>query len=661
MKKTAFVCYGNSDRDNAFVYNESPRNENGEEFFAFILPGDPVWSGKLREFFRIAISTSRMGSARSYFIRFLNNLKERLKEEADLKNIFSDSMILLMIKRGNEIYFLHNRETKIVHWDGSVQKEDISPLMSTVELSSDHSNEQPDLFDKSLEELFLLRRISNLSGRHSLIFTPSAEFADRYRELFLNSVFFPSFEVPDADGVNVGTNMHLPAIHWNVEKKADAAGEMGFDVRKFRKLSIPLASGVIAAVLAALIFFWPFAGNKDSKNDKDNILLSAGDVSRKAVSEKFSADKKTPGNDIYSENSSEAEKSAERTPEQNEVVKTQNTARQEVVKNETSKIVLKRAWRKKFAQPVTSSPVLCAQNIIFGCRDGFIYAFSDKGDFKWKYNLGEGVGSSPLCFKGEKVIGCDYQGNIVSLDPENGEIRWKNSLENKIISSPAVIKGSLFVGTMAGDLYSVSLENGGIGWKKHLGSAIWSSVVTVKNYIVVATVDGHLIKLDRKGKILWQIDPGGEIYSTPICLEKQNCVVIGTNNKLISAFSLSDGSLLWQYTVSGEVRGTPATDGKRIVIGTDDGKLYSFNMSGRILWMQVIGKAVRSKPLIYGKTIFITGYNTKLTAINIDSGNIIDTFSIESPIYSSPLYFNDRIFFGSNDGYFHSIDIAKKD
>jgi outer membrane protein assembly factor BamB len=421
------------------------------------------------------------------------------------------------------------------------------------------------------------------------------------------------------------------------------------------------ASGVIAAVLAALIFFWPFAGNKDSKNDKDNILLSAGDASRKAVSEKFSADKKTTGKDIYSENSSEAEKSAERTPEQNEVVKTQNTARQEVVKNETSKIVLKRAWRKKFAQPVTSSPVLCAQNIIFGCRDGFIYAFSDKGDFKWKYNLGEGVGSSPLCFKGEKVIGCDYQGNIVSLDPENGEILWKNSLENKIISSPAVIKGSLFVGTMAGDLYSVSLENGGIGWKKHLGSAIWSSIVTVENYIVVATVDGHLIKLDRKGKILWQIDPGGEIYSTPICLEKQNCVVIGTNNKLISAFSLSDGSLLWQYTVSGEVRGTPATDGKRIVIGTDDGKLYSFNMSGRILWMQVIGKAVRSKPLIYGKTIFITGYNTKLTAINIDSGNIIDTFSIESPIYSSPLYFNDRIFFGSNDGHFHSIDIAKKD
>jgi outer membrane protein assembly factor BamB len=160
---------------------------------------------------------------------------------------------------------------------------------------------------------------------------------------------------------------------------------------------------------------------------------------------------------------------------------------------------------------------------------------------------------------------------------------------------------------------------------------------------------------------LWKTDPGGEIYSTPICLEKNNFVIIGTNNKLISAFSLSDGSLLWQYTVSGEVRGTPATDGKRIIIGTDDGKIYSLSMSGRILWMQGVGNIVRSKPLIYGEFVFITGYNTKLSVININSGNIIDTFGVESTIYSSPLYFNGKIFFGSNDGFFHSIDIDRKD
>ena len=661
MKKTAFVCYGNKARDNVFIYNESPRNGKGEEFFAFILPGNPVWNNKMREFFRIAISTSRMGSAQSYFIGFLNNLKEKLKEEAELKDIFSDSIILLLIKRGNEIYFLHNRELNIVHWDGSAQSKEINRFISTVEFSYDHDEGQSDLFDKSLEELFLLRRISSISGRHTLIFTPSVEFADRYRELFLNSVFFPSFEVPETKGVDVGADLHLPAIHWNTESLEYVTKENKLNLGRQRKISIPMVSGIVAAVLAAAIFFWPFSDTKDTNKGNNNILLSASDVSKKPGSEETSANKETQGENTFYEESSEAGKTTAIVHEQNESVKSQSNTNQKVIKSGVPKIVMKRVWRKKFTQPVTSSPVLCGRNVMFGCRDGFIYGFSDNGDFKWKYNLGAGVGSSPLCSKDGKVIGCDYQGDVVCLNPENGDVLWESSLGSKIISTPSITRKSLFAGTMDGDLYSVNLENGGKGWKKHLGSSIWSSIVTGEDYIIVATVDGHLIKLDLQGNVLWKTDPGGEIYSTPICLEKNNFVIIGTNNKLISAFSLSDGSLLWQYTVSGEVRGTPVTDGKRIIIGTDDGKIYSLSMSGRILWMQGVGNVVRSKPLIYGGLVFITGYNAKLSAIDLNSGNIIDTFGVESAIYSSPMYFNGRIFFGSNGGFFHSIDIDRKD
>ena len=661
MKKTTFVCYGNSPRDNAFVYNESPRNGKSEEFFAFILPGNPVWSSELRELFRMAISTSRMGSARSYFIRFIDSLKEKFSIKTDLKDVFLDSIILLLIKRGNEIHFLHNRDLNIVHWDGSKQPEKISRFTSTLEFSFDQDEEQPDLFNKSLEELFLLRKVENLTGKHTLIFTPSVEFADRNRELFLNSIFFPSFEVPDTKGVNLGTNLHLPAIHWNIKSLQPEIKESRLKICKLRKISIPIVSGIIAAVMAAAIFFWPFSDSSDPKVQEDKILLSASDVSENIAEEKYSSNKEKENKNVSSAESSKAGKTAEKADKQNVSVKPQNDSKQESVKSVITKIELKRAWRKKFTQPVTSSPVLCGNNVMFGCRDGFIYAFSENGDFKWKNNLGAGVGSSPLCSEDRKVIVCDYQGDIVYFDSENGDVLWKTSLGSKIVSTPSITRKRLFTGTMAGDLYSIGLENGEKGWKKHLGSAIWSSIVTGKDFIIAATVDGHLIKLDLQGNILWITDPGGEIYSTPICIEKRDFVIIGTNNKLISAFSLSDGSLLWQYTVSGMVRGTPATDGEKIIIGTDDGKIYSFSMSGRILWMQDVGNIVRSKPLIYGKVVFITGYNTKLTAIDINSGNIIDTFGVESAIYSSPLYFNGRMYFGSNDGFFHSIDIDKKD
>src|SRR6056297_2292759 len=144
MRKTAFVCYGKSPRDRAFVYNETPRNEKGEEFFVFILPGNPRWSAKLREFFRIAISTSRMGSSRSYFIRLLSNIRDSLTEEADLEEIFSGSIILFLIKRGNEIYFLHNRELNIVCGGSPNQSDDINRLTVIEDLKENISKGQPD-------------------------------------------------------------------------------------------------------------------------------------------------------------------------------------------------------------------------------------------------------------------------------------------------------------------------------------------------------------------------------------------------------------------------------------------------------------------------------------------------------------------------------------
>ncbi|MDZ7859976.1 MAG: PQQ-binding-like beta-propeller repeat protein [Candidatus Krumholzibacteriota bacterium] len=660
MRKTAFVCYGNSPRDRAFVYNEIPRNEKGEEFFVFILPGNPRWSAKLREFFRIAISTSRMGSSRSYFIRLLSNIRESLTAEADLKEIFSGSIILFLIKRGNEIYFLHNRELNIVCGDSSNQSGDIYRLTAIENLTENINKGQPDLFNKSIEELFLLRKVRELPEKHTLIFTPSAEFADRYGELFLDSVFFPSFEVPDSGGIRVGTDLHLPSIHWNFKDSGNVTKEKRLNMNKMRKVSIPAVSGILAAVLAAVIFFWPFADKtkKENNNQKENVLLSAGDISENIDSENRSSNNINGNGDGSIDESSGPEITGS---EQKYTVKQQEDSGLKESGNKLADIALKSAWKKKFSRPVTSSPVLCGKNIIFGCRDGFLYSFSQRGDFIWKYNLGAGVGSSPLCSKEGEVFGCDYEGNVVCLNSEDGSLNWENSLGSKIISTPSITGDFLITGTMTGDLHSVNVRSGKKVWRKHLGSAIWSSIVTGDDYIITATVDGHLIKLDLEGNILWTVDPGGEIYSTPICSENDDLVIIGTNNKLISGFSFSEGSLLWQHNAIGKVRSTPATDGKRVIIGTESGMIYSLNMSGKILWMQDIGRVVRSKPVIHKEVVFITGYNTKLSAIDIKTGNIIDTYSTGSAIYSSPLFFNGKIYFGSNNGLFHSIDITEND
>jgi len=641
MKKTAFICYGDQSTEQAFVYNEIPRREGGEEFFVFFNPRGSVYRENLKEFFRLAISTSRMGSAENYFIRFLKNAEEKLDSNIDINELLDNSIILLMIRRGAEIYFMHNRGIKALHWDGSAREIGNGGVFSRIRIDRDRGIDQADLFSRSLYESFTINVVRETGGTHTLVFVPSEEFAARHRETFMNSVLFPSFEVPDGRGVPADTGLDLPAIHWSGEEKSDNREERLREKMKKRRFSIPVISGIAAAIAAYLIFFGPFSG-RDQQRAEDNILLSAED-SR-----------------VESGNNGDASSGHGETDPVEDQGGRSGSGQQSPGDRRTPSTVLRieKLWSKKFDKGVTSSPAYCGGNVVFGCRDGHVYAFTPEGDFKWKYFCEAGVGSSPVRIPPQTLVACDYNGSMHCLNAAGGDLRWKVSLGDKIISTPSVHDGRIYAGTMGGNVFSISADEGRIHWKKRIGSSVWSSIETGDDYLIAASVDGHLVRMTHDGEVEWKTDPGGEIYSTPLCVESEDLLIIGTNKNLISAVSLSEGSLLWQYSVSSQVRGVPSTDGERIIIGTDDGKVYALSLEGRMLWMQGLGQAVRSKPLIFENQILITGYNGKLNAIDKISGNIAGTYRAESRIYSSPLKVGDRIFFGTNGGFFHSVEIS---
>ena len=645
MEKTSFVCTGSKSSSRAFVYSELPRKRSNEEFFAFFLSTDPARRDKLKWLFRKAISTSRMGTARNYFLKFLNKITEKVQQDSDL---LDGSIILLMIKRGQRVHLLYNRGVRIVHWNGSRREEGSESILTPLKL--DAGIEQPDLFDKKTEELFFLRRIDRLTGNHTILFVPSEEFAARYREEFLDSVFFPSFKVSEGENVNLETEYDIPGIHWNMEKRRTEEKERFSDKMKKMNVSIPIITGIAAAIIAILIFFNPFGGDDGAEVGNGNLLFSAQD---------------DPAQETSADNNTEA-------PEETGTPGTERAEGETVQQNRggspaeslpgqsgaAEKLKLVRIWRKKFERPVTSSPATDGKGIIFGCRDGYLYSYSGDGTARWKYNFNSGVGSSPVMVPGGRVTCADYQGDLACLETQTGEKVWELALGSKVVSTPASLGKLLFVGTMSGDLHCVDADTGSEVWKRKLGDGIWSSIWAEGDYVVAATVDGFIKKLDRNGKIIWSETPGRDIYSTPLCIPGEDLIVIGTNKGLISAFRLSDGVLKWQYSVNDEVRSTPAAHGDNIVLGTDDGKVYCFNIEGRMKWMQDIGMAVRSKPLLMDGVVYITSYESKLTAIDLSTGNVLAEYPVESRIYSSPLYYDGKIFFGTNGGFFHSVEVV---
>jgi outer membrane protein assembly factor BamB len=618
MKKTAFVCYGNDKGHNPLVYQELPRRDSGEEFFVFFSPIIARDNELLRELFRDAISISRLGHPTHYFYQFVHRFRELAATVDRAVEMLRDVRIAVMVRRGRECYLLRNEHVEAMHWDGSRSTaEELSHYKDLSVIPLKEVKDQGDLFEQPIEDMFVLNHFTLGEGDHTILLIPSKDFYGRFKEEFRNSVLFPSFEIPDEAGVDLSTTNTFPAIHWNTARESVRMPV----TKKGRRVPIPAIVGATTLVIAMLILFMPRQeGTLPVEQEGDEPLLSA----------------------VEDPSPNETGRPAETVAEQSKETRGERT------------ITLAEAWKKGFDAPVTSSPVTCGDRVVFGCRDGSIYAFTHDGEMVWRYGTGDGVGASPFCVSG-KVIGANYSGEVVCLDLGTGKKAWTFAARDKIVSSPRARGNMVLVATMQGHLMALDLKDGSRLWAKKIGEEIWANSTIGGDYIIAATTDGSLVKLDHDGDILWSAKPGGGIRSTPLCLEKEDLVVFGTKDKYLYGYSLSGGALMWRYMCGGEVNAPPVRAGSSILVGSDDGNLYAVSMNGQLVWRTALRGQILSKPCVKDNTAFVTVYSSKVYAIDLRNGEIESEFQASSPIYSSPHIDGDRIFFGSNGGVFYSI------
>jgi outer membrane protein assembly factor BamB len=73
---------------------------------------------------------------------------------------------------------------------------------------------------------------------------------------------------------------------------------------------------------------------------------------------------------------------------------------------------------------------------------------------------------------------------------------------------------------------------------------------------------------------VWTFKTLGEVNSSPvICADK---VVVGSDDGRLYMVSIVDGRQLWSYEVGQPIVSSPAVAGGRVVVGCDDGYVYAF-------------------------------------------------------------------------------------
>ncbi len=315
------------------------------------------------------------------------------------------------------------------------------------------------------------------------------------------------------------------------------------------------------------------------------------------------------------------------------------------------------AWEQRYSEPVTSSPSPLGDGVVFGSRDGRVYAIErDSGKEMWSHAAVGGVGASPVV-RDDAVLVADYGGNVYRLARNDGSVAWKRALREKIVSTPASTAERLAVGTSRGNVYALSIETGRVLWKFATRGQVRGGIAHANGSFLVPSHDGRLYALAADtGRKRWSVALGGPVGSTPDADAAR--VVVGTARGTIVAHSLTDGKRQWSFATRGAVNSAVLIHEGRVYAGGGDDRVYCLDAEeGTLVWKFETSGAVLARPFVDDERVVVTSYDGSIYALDAATGELLDRYGTEKSIFSSPIVVGDRVFFGNNGGRFYCLSL----
>ncbi|HEX2868977.1 MAG TPA: PQQ-binding-like beta-propeller repeat protein [Ignavibacteriales bacterium] len=172
--------------------------------------------------------------------------------------------------------------------------------------------------------------------------------------------------------------------------------------------------------------------------------------------------------------------------------------------------------------------------------------------------------------------------------------------------------------------------NTNLKWQKDLKTTLVSPLVVWNGKIYSASVDGTVSCFSVQGDLLWQLKTGGTIYSRPAVAD--NVLAVGTMQGDLITIDATNGTVLQTIGV-----GEPVTS-QILAIGYHGDKRL---MSG-------------ARP----DSVFILGTSKgRLLSYDINTlDEIWENSSAQGMIETRPLYYENKLLYGSWDSYLYSID-----
>jgi outer membrane protein assembly factor BamB len=316
-------------------------------------------------------------------------------------------------------------------------------------------------------------------------------------------------------------------------------------------------------------------------------------------------------------------------------------------------------WSRKHKDWVTSSPRLAQGRVVYGCRDGHLYAVAPDGQVQWDYDSGAGIGATPAV-DGDRIFCGNYSGRAFAVRGKDGAEAWSVELGARIVASPSAGKKHVFFATQAGEVVALRKKDGREAWRYAVGGKLRSTPLAAGDDVFVAGSDGEMLCLEQgSGKMRWVHDVGSPVQSSPVLVDGR--LLFGCKNGTVCAVSAKKGEPLWTLETKGAVSSTPAPGKDLVYVGSSDRRLYAVRpQTGDVAWSFPVQAAILSTPTVRDGKVYVTAYDKHTYVLDAKDGRQLAKLRLKAPIYSSPLVAEGRIYCGSNDGTLYCMsDVAR--
>ena len=306
-------------------------------------------------------------------------------------------------------------------------------------------------------------------------------------------------------------------------------------------------------------------------------------------------------------------------------------------------------WLKHHSDWVTSSPREADGRVVYGCRDGHLYAVDHEGAMKWDYDSGAGIGATPAVADGKVFCG-NYAGRAFAVRDNDGREAWAVDLGSRIVASPSVGKKLVFFVVQSGEVVALRKKDGKQEWRHDAGGKLRAAPLAADDVLFVPAGDGGVLCFKQSsGDVKWMYDANSPVTSSPMLTDGR--LVFGCKDGTVQAISAKDGQSLWTVRTKGAVQAASAEYKGLLYVGSADRRLYAIRAkTGDIAWSFPTKAAILSSPCVQDGRVYLTAYDQHTYVVDAGTGREIAKLRLKAPIYSSPLVVAGRIYCGSNDG-----------